>query len=134
MTITDPIADMLTALRNAVAVHKDIVVVPHSKLREAIAKLIQEEGYVRDVRVETNPQTKFLELQVGLKYASNGDSVIQGIRRVSHPGQRIYSSSNRLKKVLSGVGTSVVSTSQGLMTDHQARQQGLGGEVLFKIW
>jgi len=134
MATTDPIAEMLTTLRNAVAVRKDTVTLPHSQLREAIAALLQREGYIEDVKVVANGIGRFSGLQIGLKYAPNGLPVIQGIRRISRPGQRIYSSSGRLHKVLGGVGVSVVSTSAGLMTDQEAREQGTGGEVLFKIW
>ena len=132
MATTDPIADMLTCLRNALAVHKDTVTIPHSNLREAIAKLLQQEGYLGEVKVIT--ADKFPVLQMNLKYSSKGQSVIQGIRRVSKPGQRIYSATNRLRPVLGGVGISVVSTSAGLMTNYRAKQKGLGGEILFKIW
>lgn len=132
MVISDPIADMLTTLRNALAVHKDAIAIPHSKVREAIAKLLQQEGYLTDVKVTTDGARPVLHIT--LKYAPNGQPVIQGIRRVSKPGQRIYSSTNRLKPVLGGVGISVVSTSSGLMTNYHAKQKGLGGEVLFKVW
>ena len=133
--MTDPIADMLTALRNAIAVRKDTLTVPYSKLREAIAKLLQEEGYIKEVTtVPAGGKSKFSRLQLGLKYSSGGLPIIHGIRRTSRPGQRIYSSSPRLHKVLGGVGTSVISTSTGLMTDHEARKKGIGGEVLFRIW
>lgn len=135
MTTTDPIADFLTTLRNAIAVRKETVTVPHSKLRLAIANLLEAEGYIRDVKVvSADTKSKFQRLVMVIKYAPNGMPVIQGIKRISHIGQRIYSSSGRLRKVLSGVGISVVSTSEGLMTDQQARDKGLGGEVLFKIW
>jgi small subunit ribosomal protein S8 len=135
MTINDPIADLLTILRNAVAVHKDRVTMPHSNLRLAVANLLKAEGYVTNVGVaESDVKSKFKQIVIDLKYAPNGDSVIQGIRKVSKPGQRIYSTSGRLRQVLGGVGISVVSTSQGLMTNHHARSKGLGGEVLFKIW
>jgi small subunit ribosomal protein S8 len=132
MATTDPISDMLTSLRNALAVHKDTITIPHSKVREAIAKLLQQEGYLGEIKVMT--EDKFPVLQIGLKYAPNGRSVIQGIRRVSKPGQRIYSATNHLHTVLGGVGISVVSTSSGLMTNYHAKQKGFGGEVLFKIW
>ncbi len=135
MTMTDPIADFITTLRNAVAVRKETVTVPHSKLRLAIANLLEAEGYLRDVKVMApDAKSKFQQIAMVMKYAPNGMPIIQGVKRVSHPGQRIYSASGRLHKVLSGVGTSVISTSQGLMTDQQARDKGLGGEVLFKIW
>lgn len=133
--MTDPIAAMLTTLRNAIAVHKDVVVMPHSKLRESIGKLLQAEGYVGSVKViPSEVNEKFSELEIGLRYTPNGDAVIQGIRRVSHPGQRIYSPAKKLRKVLGGVGISVVSTPAGLMTDKDARDKGLGGEILFKVW
>lgn len=135
MTMTDPISDMLTTLRNAAAVRKETVIMPHSKLRLAIANLLEAEGYIRDVKVvSADAKSKFQQIAVVMKYAPNGMPIIQGVRRISRLGQRIYSSSGRLRKVLSGVGISVVSTSKGLMTDQQARDKGLGGEVLFKIW
>ncbi len=135
MTMTDPISDMLTTLRNAVAVRKVTVSIPYSTIRLAIANLLEAEGYLRNVNVvEKELKSKFKQITMTMKYAPNGDPVIQGIRRVSKPGQRIYSTTGRLRKVLGGVGISVVSTSQGLMTDHQARKKSLGGEVLFKIW
>jgi len=134
MATTDPIAEFLTTLRNAIAVHKDAITIPHSKVREAIAKLLHQEGYINDVKVLSSAAGQSSMLQVELKYAPNGAAIIQGIRRISRPGQRIYSSTGRLHKVLGGVGMSVVSTSAGLMTDQDARDQGIGGEVLFKIW
>ncbi len=135
MTMTDPISDMLTTLRNAVAVRKETVSIPYSTVRLAIANLLETEGYLRNVNVvEKETKSKFKQITMTMKYVPNGDPVIQGIRRVSKPGQRIYSTTGRLRKVLGGVGISVVSTSQGLMTDHQARKKSLGGEVLFKIW
>jgi len=133
--MTDPISDMLTTLRNAVAVRKETVSIPYSTVRLAIANLLETEGYLRNVNVvEKETKSKFKQITMTMKYVPNGDPVIQGIRRVSKPGQRIYSTTGRLRKVLGGVGISVVSTSQGLMTDHQARKKSLGGEVLFKIW
>lgn len=135
MTMSDPIADMLTTLRNAAAVQKDSVTIPYSNLRLAVAEVLQKEGYVANVHVVApDAKSKFQTLFIGLKYAPNGSSVIQGIRRISKPGQRIYSGTGRLRQVLGGVGISVVSTSQGLMTNYQAKAKGLGGEILFKIW
>jgi small subunit ribosomal protein S8 len=135
MTINDPIADMITALRNAVAVHKETVTMPYANLRLAVAQVLKSEGYIGEITtVEPEGKMKFKQLNMVMKYAPNGDPVIQGIRKVSKPGQRIYSASSHLKKVLGGVGISVVSTSQGLMTNYQAKNKGIGGEVLFKIW
>jgi len=131
---TDPIADLLTRIRNAAAVRKPLVVVPYSRLKLEIAQLLQADGYIKEAVISPVKDSSFQEIKITLKYASNGASVIQGLQRVSRPGQRIYTPVNRLIRVLGGVGTAVVSTSQGVMTDTQARTVNLGGEVLFKIW
>lgn len=133
MTITDPIADMLTRIRNAAAVRKDFVVMPHSKIKQAVAELLVREGYLTGVEVVSEEATGFKNLKLGLKY-SQDHSVIQGLTRISTPGQRIYDPVGHIKRVLGGVGMSVISTSQGLMTDTEAREKGIGGEILFKVW
>lgn len=133
MTISDPIADMLTRLRNALRVGKAEVLIPYSKEKLTIAKVLVEQGFIQNVTLVTPKDSKFEMIQVTLKY-SNRTSVIRGIRRVSKPGQRIYEAAKSLKPVLGGVGTAVISTSKGVLTDAQARAEGVGGEVLFKIW
>ena len=133
MTITDPIADMLTQIRNAIRVHRDFVILPHSKMKEEIAKLLLVEGYLSSAETVQEEGSKFNSLKLGMKY-SRRFPVIQGIRRMSSPGQRIYEPVSKIKKVLGGTGISVVSTSQGIITDNKARELGIGGEVLFKIW
>jgi len=133
MSVTDPISDMLTQVRNALAVRKDFVILPVSKLKVAIANLLQAAGYLVSVETVSEEGQKFPTLKLVLKY-SHDKSVIQGLRRVSKPGQRIYEPASHIRPVLNGSGISVVSTPQGLMTDQQARDAGLGGEVLFKVW
>ncbi len=131
--INDPIADLLTRLRNALAVRHQSVVLPTSKLKLAIGKLLMEEGYVGGVSEVNIKDNDFPQLKIDLKY-HNQDSVIRGLRRISKPGQRIYQTAKKIRPVLGGVGVAVVSTSEGLLTDAQARAKGLGGEVLFKVW
>lgn len=133
MTISDPISDMLTRLRNALAVGKTEVLVPYSKEKLTIAKVLVEQGFIESVSLYTPKDSKFEVISVTLKY-SNKAPVIRGIRRISKPGQRIYQPAKSIKQVLGGVGTAVVSTSKGVITDTEARAQGVGGEVLFKIW
>ncbi len=134
MMTNDPIADLLTRIRNAVAVRHAVVVLPHSRTKWEIVQLLQANGYVQDAVVLPGKDTGFSEIKLTLKYTAEGEPIIQGLRRVSRPGQRIYTSVGRLGYVLGGVGATVVSTSKGIMTDKVARQQNLGGEVLFKIW
>lgn len=127
MSMQDPIADMLTRIRNAQACGKARVVMPMSKQRKAIADLLRDQGYVREVQVEDNDGRQ--HLAVGLKYFE-GKPVIDLLKRVSRPGLRVYKSKDDLPKVMGGLGIAVVSTSQGLMTDRQARAAGHGGEVI----
>lgn len=127
---TDPIADMLTRIRNASQARKADLAMPHSKLKESLARLLLAEGFISGVQVVGT--TKKL-LQINLKYV-DGQGVINGIRRVSKPGQRIYVSSEKLPRTSSGFGLSVVSTSQGLLTDKQARKAKVGGEVMCQVW
>jgi small subunit ribosomal protein S8 len=133
MTVTDPIADMLTQIRNAISVRKEFVVLPHSKLKLQIANLLKHEGYLTSVETVKEEGEKFESLKLGMKYSHN-TPVIQGIKRVSSPGQRIYEPIKHIRKVLGGTGINVVSTSKGIMSDHQARDLGIGGEVLFTVW
>ena len=132
MTMTDPIADMLTRLRNANRAHHDAVSMPYSKLKNAIANILVEEGYIASTSVEDARVGK--TLTINLKYGSHREAAIQGLKRVSKPGLRIYSSSEDMPKVLKGIGTAIVSTSQGVMTDKKARKEHVGGEVLAFVW
>jgi small subunit ribosomal protein S8 len=134
MTMTDPIADMLTRIRNANSAMFDSVSMPGSKVKENLAKILEREGFIDgyDVRVvDGKPGTT---LEIKLKYSADRKRTIVGIKRVSKPGLRIYKKSDQMPKVLGGVGVAVVSTSQGLMTDREARKQKLGGEVLCYVW
>lgn len=133
MTMTDPVADMLTRIRNANVAMHDTVVMPSSKLKEALAAVLQREGYIGGYEVrETEGPGKTLE--ISLKYATDRTRSIAGIRRVSKPGLRVYTKSARVPRVLGGMGVAVLSTSQGLMTDREARQKKVGGEVLCYVW
>ena len=132
MSVTDPIADMLTRIRNANTVNKETVSMPSSKKLVAIAQIMKDEGYITDFEVtEKAPQN---ELTITLKYGPKRTKVIRGLRRISKPGLRIYAGKNDLPRVLGGLGTAIISTSQGVMTDHDARKAGIGGEVLAYIW
>ena len=129
---TDPIADMLTRIRNAQVVKKDTVTLENSKMKKAIANILVEEGYVASV--EEVQDGAFSNLVIKLKYGPKGEKVITGLKRISKPGLRIYAASEELPKVLGGLGIAIVSTSQGVMTDKNARKLGIGGEVLAYIW
>ena len=129
--MTDPIADMLTRIRNAYAVHKSDVVMPHSNLKEAVAGVLKDEGYITDFKViAQEPQS---QLHVSLKYVGNKPALTK-VDRVSKPGRRVYAKANATKKVLSGHGVSIVSTSQGVMTDKQAKAANMGGEIICKVY
>jgi small subunit ribosomal protein S8 len=132
--MTDPIADMLARVRNAAMAQHAVTRVPASKLKHSIAKILQAEGYVGDVRLEESPITKRPELIVALKYDRERSCAFQGIRRVSRPGRRVYVRFDRIPRVLSGLGTSILSTSHGLMTDSEARKRKVGGELLCEVW
>jgi small subunit ribosomal protein S8 len=132
MTMTDPIADMLTRLRNANSAYHDEVVMPHSKLKVHITEILKREGYVSGFRTEQGEQSKILVIE--LKYGPNRERSIAGLRRVSKPGLRVYAKSTNLPKVLGGLGVAIISTSGGLLTDRQAGKQGVGGEVLAYVW
>ena len=132
MVMTDPIADMLTRIRNANSVYHDKVEIPGSKIKEAIAVILKDEGFIKDFEViEDNKQNV---IKVSLKYGANREKVISGLKRISKPGLRIYSQKDQLPKVLGGLGIAIISTSHGLMTDKAARKAGLGGEVLAYVW
>ena len=132
MTITDPIADMLSRVRNANNAHHDTVSMPSSKLKVNIATILKQEGYIADFAVEDARVGKTLTIE--LKYGPSRERSISGIRRVSKPGLRIYAKSTNLPRVLGGLGVAIISTSQGLLTDRQATEKGVGGEVLAYVW
>lgn len=132
MTMTDPIADMLTRVRNANSAHKDAVSMPFSKLKSHIAEILQAEGYIASWAVEEAEVGQ--TLTINLKYGPNRERSIAGLRRVSKPGLRVYAKSTNLPKVLGGLGIAIISTSSGLLTDKQAANKGVGGEVLAYIW
>jgi small subunit ribosomal protein S8 len=130
--MTDPIADMLTRIRNAVRVERPYVDMPLSKVKRGLADVLKREGYIWDWQeLEAAPVT---QLRIELKYGPNGERVIQKIRRVSKPGRRIYSRAKDLKPILDGLGISIISTSRGVVSDREARQRNLGGEVLCEVW
>ena len=130
--MTDPIADMLTRIRNAALAHHDRVELPHSRLKENLAGVLKSEGYLDDVRVSEGEDPKTLTLV--MRYGRDRTSVIDGLRRVSTPGRRVYVRHDRINRVCSGMGVSILSTSRGVMTDREARKQRVGGELLCEIW
>lgn len=131
--MTDPIADMLTRIRNANTAKHDTVTIPSSKMKVAIANILVDEGYIAKYELVENG--KFQDIQVTLKYgASKNEKIISGIRRISKPGLRVYAGKENMPRVLGGLGIAIVSTNQGVMTDKQARKQGVGGEVLAFVW
>ena len=132
MTMTDPIADLLTRVRNGVEADHEVVDIPASKFKAELARLLQEQGYIEGYSVE--PARVGEVLRVRLKYTADRKPVISGIKRVSRPGRRTYVASEEVPKVLGGMGTVIVTTSRGVMTGHQARQQGVGGEVVAYVW
>lgn len=132
MQITDPIADMLTRLRNAGSAKHESVEVPASKMKKAIAQILLEEGYIKSYKVaDEGPQGT---IKITLKYTADGTRAISGMRRVSKPGLRIYAPADELPQVLRGLGIAIISTSKGIMTDKRAREEHVGGEVLAFIW
>jgi small subunit ribosomal protein S8 len=132
MTMTDPIADMLTRIRNANMARHEKLEVPASKAKKEIARLLKEEGFVRDV--EFIEDSKQGIIRVFLKYGPDSDPVISGLKRISKPGLRVYAKKNEVPRVLGGLGIAILSTSSGVMTDKQARQTQTGGEVLAYVW
>ena len=130
--MTDPIADMLTRIRNASLARHDRADMPHSRLKEHVASVMKAEGYLDDVRVSEGEEQK--TLTVVLRYGRDKQAVIDGVKRVSTPGRRVYVRHDRIGKVCSGMGISILSTSRGVMTDREARKQRLGGEVLCYVW
>ncbi|MFC7061836.1 30S ribosomal protein S8 [Halobacillus shinanisalinarum] len=132
MTMTDPIADMLTRIRNANMVRHEKLELPASKVKKEIADILKREGFVRDYEfVEDSKQGV---LRIFLKYGQNEERVITGVKRISKPGLRVYAKAEELPKVLNGLGVAVVSTSKGVLTDKEAREQAIGGEVLAYVW
>jgi small subunit ribosomal protein S8 len=134
MTMTDPIADMLTRIRNANVAMHDTVRMPSSKLKESLARLLEREGYITGWSVSDDQGRPGRVLEVSMKYTPERERTISGIRRVSKPGLRVYTKADTLPRVLGGLGVAVLSTSQGLMTDREARQRRVGGEVLCYVW
>lgn len=132
--MTDPIADMLARVRNAAMAQHAVTRMPASKLKHSIAKILKDEGYIADVRMDESPITKRMEIVVALKYDRDRSCAFQGLRRVSRPGRRVYVPHDRIPRVLSGLGTSILSTSQGLMTDTEARRRKVGGELVCEVW
>ncbi len=129
--VTDPIADMLTRIRNAIRARHKTVSIPHSKLKFQIARVLMEEGYINNFEVKEEKPPQIL---IQIKYASNGKPVIYGIKRVSRPGLRVYVESDEVPKVLGGLGIAIVSTSKGLLSDREARKEKVGGEVLCYVY
>jgi small subunit ribosomal protein S8 len=135
MTMTDPIADMLTRLRNANSAYHDTVVMPHSKIKTHIAEILQQEGYITGWKVEEPKEGEVgKKLTVDLKFGPNRERSIAGIKRISKPGLRVYTKSTSMPKVLGGLGVAIISTSAGLLTGQQAAKKGVGGEVLAYVW
>ena len=130
--MTDPIADMLTRLRNANSAYHDTAAMPYSKIKSHIAEILQQEGYIAGWRVEDAEVGR--KLVVDLKYGNSRERSIAGIKRVSKPGLRVYAKKDNLPKVLGGLGVAIISTSGGLLTDKQANKRGVGGEVLAYVW
>ena len=132
MVMTDPIADMLTRIRNANSVYHDKVEIPGSKMKESLAAILKDEGFIKDFEVIADNKQNVI--RVALKYGSNREKVISGLKRISKPGLRVYAKKDQLPRVLGGLGIAIISTSKGLMTDKNARKDGLGGEVLAYVW
>ena len=132
MNITDPIADMLTRIRNGLIARQDQVRMPSSQLKQAIARILKEEGFIKDFElVKDSPHPT---LRIWLRYTEKKQPVITGLKRVSKPGRRVYVGKESLPRVLGGMGVAIISTSQGIMTDKEARQRGVGGEVVGYVW
>ena len=135
MTMTDPIADMLTRLRNANQAYHESTAMPYSKIKQGIADILQQEGYISSYKVEEPKEGAVGKtLVVDLKFGPSRERSIAGVRRISKPGLRVYAKSTSLPKVLGGLGVAIISTSQGLLTDRQAKNKGVGGEVLAYVW
>ena len=133
MTMTDPIADMITRIRNGVTAQKEIVIIPSSGIKREILRVLKEEGFIQDFGEQQEDKAHVL-LNVQLKYGSRNQKVINGIERVSRPGRRIYKKSTEISRFRNGLGFSIISTNRGVMTDRDSIKKGLGGEVLINIW
>ena len=131
---TDPIADMLTRIRNANKALQETVEMPSSRLKAEIARLLKEEGYIRDFHVARQEPLPYDTLTVELKFGRNRERVITGLKRISKPGRRVYARKDRLPRVLGGMGTAILSTSSGLVTSRTAAERGIGGEVIYFVW
>ena len=132
MTMTDPIADMLTRIRNANTVGHETVEIPASKMKKAIAEILKEEGYIADFEmIEDDKQGM---IKVTMKYGANKERVISGIKKISKPGLKVYAKANEVPKVLGGLGIAIISTSKGIVSDKEARKLGVGGEVICYVW
>ena len=134
MTMTDPIADMLTRIRNANIAMHDVAVMPSSKVKEALAKILLQEGYIEGWDAADDPTRPGRKLSITLKYTPDRRRTIAGIKRVSKPGLRVYTPADQVPRVLGGMGIEVLSTNQGLLTDRQARERRVGGEILCQVW
>lgn len=134
MTMTDPVADMLTRIRNANTAMHDDVSMPSSKLKESLATVLQSEGYIDTFEVNDNSDRPGRTLKIKMKYSPTRARVISGLKRVSKPGLRVYTKSNEIPRVLGGLGVAVVSTSKGLMSDREARKRRMGGEIMLEVW
>ena len=132
--MTDPIADLLTRIRNANAAMKDEVLMPASKQKTALADILKKEGYISDFTIAPNPSGPAQIMKIDLKYSDDRKRTISGIKRVSTPGLRVYRAATDVPRVLGGLGVAVLSTSQGLMTDREARKRNVGGEVMCFVW
>ena len=132
--LTDPVADMLTRIRNANKALHDRVEMPNSRLKEEIARILKEEGYIRDYHVEEKEQLPYKLLVIELKYGRSRERVLTGLKRISKPGRRIYAGKDRLPRVLGGMGTAILSTSRGVITSRTAEREGIGGEVICFVW
>jgi small subunit ribosomal protein S8 len=132
--MTDPIADMLTRLRNANVAFHDEVLMPSSKKKEALAKILVSEGYIVGFEVENDSSRPGRQLKITLKYSPDRERTISGLKRVSKPGLRVYSKADGVPRVLGGMGIAILSTNQGLMTDREARRRRVGGEILCQVW
>ncbi len=133
MSMTDPIADMLTRIRNAIRARHRKVEIPHSRLKEGLANLLKQEGFVEAVAV-ARPKEGFPVIRIALRYSPEGESVLTGLERVSRPGRRVYCDKGEIPVVLGGLGVTILSTSRGLMTGDTCRRSGVGGEVLCNVW
>ncbi len=132
MVVTDPIADMLTRIRNALVVRHESILVPASNMKKAIAQILLDEGYIKGFEVIDDGLAG--NIKITLKYDANKKSVISGLKRISRPGLRVYAKSEEIPKVLGGLGIAIISTSRGVMTDKEARKNAIGGEVLCYVW